>query len=141
MWAGAGLSMVGVILTVAVGSAVRSGILDALIRNTASAAGRGSRIYTQGQLHQWAHGIVVAFIVGEVTIVLLWAWMAWANYEGRGWARITASVFFALITVEVLRSLRWTSVSFLFMALEWVIGMVAVMMLWRRETTQYIGAG
>lgn len=45
------------------------------------------------------------------------------------------------MTVEVLRSLRWTSVSFLFMALEWVIGMVAVMMLWRRETTQYIGAG
>lgn len=87
MWTGAGLTMVGVILTVAVGSAVRSGILDALIKNTASAAERGSRIYSQGQLHQWAHGIVVAFIVGEVIIVLLWAWMAWANNgaaAGRG---------------------------------------------------------
>jgi hypothetical protein len=48
-------------------------------------------------------------------------------------------VFFALITIQVLRSLSWTSVSFLFMVLEWLIGLVAVVLLWRRETTQYIG--
>jgi hypothetical protein len=81
----------------------------------------------------------VAFVVGEIISVLLWAWMAWANNRGSGWARITASVLFALITIQVLRSLSWTSVSFLFMVLEWLIGLVVIVLLWRRETTQYIG--
>jgi hypothetical protein len=67
--------------------------------------------------------------------------MAWTNSKGRGWARITASVLFALITIQVLRSLSWTSVSFLFVVLEWLVGLVAVALLWRRETSEYIGPG
>jgi hypothetical protein len=139
MWAGAGLAMVGTILTLAVSSKVRSGILNTLIKNSSIARRQGRIGYTLPQLHTWAHGIVVAFIVGEFISVLLWAWMGWANNRGRNWARITASSLFALITVQVLRSLSWTSVSFLFMVLEWLIGLVAVVLLWRRETTLYIG--
>jgi hypothetical protein len=67
--------------------------------------------------------------------------MAWANNRGMGWARLTASVLFALITIQVLRSLSWTNWSFLFLLLEWLIGLVAVVLLWRRETSEYFGPG
>jgi hypothetical protein len=141
MWAGAGVAMVGTILTLALGSKVRSGILNTLIKNSSFDRRQGRAGYTLPQLHQWAHGIVVAFVVGEIVIVLLWAWMARANNRSFGWARITASVLFALITIQVLRSLSWTSVSFLFLLLEWLIGLVAVVLLWRREVSEYIGPG
>jgi hypothetical protein len=141
MWAGAGLSLVGTILTLAVGSKFRSGILTALIRNSTFDRKLGRTGYTGPQLHQWAQGIVVAFIVGEIIIILLWAWMAWANNRGMGWARVTASVLFVLITIQLLRSLSWTSWSFLFLVLEWLIGLAAVVLLWRRESSEYIGPG
>lgn len=141
MWAGAAVAVVGTILTLTAGSKVRSEILDTLIKNSSVARSQGRAGYTLPQLHQWAHGVFVAFVVGEIIVVLLWAWMARANSKGKGWARITASALFALITIQVLRSLTWTSVAFLFVALEWLIGLVALLLLWRRETSQYIGPG
>jgi hypothetical protein len=71
---------------------------------------------------------------------LLCAWMAWANHQASGWARITASVFFALITVELLLSIGRLSVSFTFIVLEWLVGLAGVVLLWQRQTTAYIGA-
>jgi hypothetical protein len=141
MWAGAGVALVGTILTLAVSSKVRSGVLNTLIKNASSASRHGRTGYAVPQLHQWAHGIVVALIVGEVITVLLWVWMAWANNRGMGWSRLTASVLFALITIQVLRSLSWTNWSFLFLLMEWLIGLVAVVLLWRRETSEYFGPG
>jgi hypothetical protein len=67
--------------------------------------------------------------------------MAWANNRASGWARITASVLLALITVEALLSHSRASVSIFVILLEWLIGLGAVLLLWRRETTAYIGAG
>jgi hypothetical protein len=141
MCAGAVVALVGTILTIAVGSTIRSGILNELIKDNASSAQRGKGSYTIPQLHQWAHGIVIAFIVGEFLVVLLWAWMAWANDQGMGWARVTSSVLFGLITFQVLRSLRWTNFSLLFLLVEWLIGLAAVVLLWRHETSEYIGPG
>jgi hypothetical protein len=141
MVAGAGVALIGTILTIAVGSTIRSEILTELIKDNASSARHGTGYYTIPQLHQWAHGIVIAFVLGEILIVGLWAWMAWANDKGMGWARITSSVLFGLITFQVLRSLRWTNISFLFLLLEWLIGLAAVVLLWRHETSEYFGPG
>jgi hypothetical protein len=40
--------------------------------------------------------ILVSSIVGGVIAVLIWLWMAWKNRAGRKWARVVATVFFAL---------------------------------------------
>ena len=80
-----------------------------------------------------------ALVAAGIISILLWVWMAWANNRGSGWARIIASVLFALITVEVVLARSRSSVSFLVILLEWVIGLVAIVLLWQRETTAYIG--
>ena len=72
MWAGAGVALAGAILTLVVSGSARSGILNTLIKNSSVAHRQGRTGYTLAQLHHWAHGIVVAFIVGEFIVVLLW---------------------------------------------------------------------
>jgi len=140
MWVGAGVAALGTILTVALSSKIKTEILSEVTRNNAIARSHGSAVYTVAQLHTVANVAFVAFIIGGIIGVLLWAWMAWANNRGSGWARIVASVLFALITIEVFVSLRRVSIPIVFILLEWLLGLVAVVLLWRRTTTAFIGA-
>jgi hypothetical protein len=67
--------------------------------------------------------------------------MAWANNRARGWARLLASVLFGLDTVGVFLSLHRASLSLFFLLAEWLVALVATVLLWRRQVTQIIGAG
>jgi hypothetical protein len=40
--------------------------------------------------------ILACLIVGGIMAVLIWLWMAWKNRAGRNWARVVATVLFAL---------------------------------------------
>ena len=40
--------------------------------------------------------ILVSLIVSGIIAVLIWLWMAWKNRAGRNWARVVATVLFAL---------------------------------------------
>jgi hypothetical protein len=40
--------------------------------------------------------VLVSLIVGGILAALVWLWMAWKNRAGRNWARIVATVLFAL---------------------------------------------
>ncbi len=93
------------------------------------------------QLHTIANVTFVALVVAGFVSVLLWLWMARATSRGQGWARIFATVLFALITVEVVLARSRSSVSLAVILLEWLVGLVAVVLLWRRETTAYFGPG
>ena len=78
--------------------------------------------------------IVVVGIIG----VGLWLWMARMNLKGRNWARITGTVFFGLNTLDLLGVFRSASaVSAVFAIVTWLVGLGAVIMLWRRESTAY----
>jgi hypothetical protein len=135
MWVGASVALLGVIIALAVSGKIKTEVFNAVRTNNARAHGG----YTIAQLHTVANITFVAFVAGGIISVLLWVWMAWANNRGSGWARIIASVLFALITVEVIVSLRRVSIPIIFILVEWVLGLVAVVLLWRRETTQFIG--
>jgi hypothetical protein len=135
MWAGAGLALLGTILTLADLSKLKTEVFNVTRRNNSGKSG-----YTLAQLHTVANITVGALVVIGIISVLLWAWMAWANNRARGWARNAASVLFGLLTIEILLSLS-RGVSIVFILLEWLLGVVAVVLLWRRETTAYIGAG
>jgi hypothetical protein len=136
MWAGAAIALLGTAVTIALGGKIKAEIFQAVRKNRTSV-----RAYTLAQLHTVASITLVALVVGGIISVLLWAWMAWANDRGRGWARVVASVLFGLITIEVVLSRSRANVSFAFILLEWLLGLIAVVLLWRRETTAFIGAG
>ena len=139
MWAGAGLALLGTIVTLVLSGRIKTEVFNAARKNDAIARRSGRTGYTIPQLHTVASVTFASLVAAGIISILLWVWMAWANNRGSGWARIIASVLFALITVEVVLARSRSSVSFLFILLEWVIGLVAIVLLWQRDTTAYIG--
>jgi hypothetical protein len=136
MWVGAGVAVLTTIVEFAVRSKIEAAVAHGMLRN---AHGGSPETYTAAQIHQFAEGTVVAYIVAGFLSILLWAWMAWANNRASGWARIVASVLFALNTVGVFVSLHRASVSIFLLLAEWLVGLGAILLLWRRATTEYIG--
>ena len=125
MYVGAALTAITLIVTVATMHTIETAI-------------RNNSTYTAAQAHQLA----VAAIVEYVVTLGLWLLMAWANRAGHGWARITATVLFGLNTLFLLLSfVRATvSASLAFSVLVWLVGLGAVVMLWRKESSQYFAA-
>jgi len=82
--------------------------------------------------------IIFAVIVGVIAIGL-WLWMARANQAGHSYARITGTVFFGLNTLFLFLSLAQphASVGLIFNVLVWLVGLGAVIMLWRKESGPY----
>ncbi len=130
MYAGAAVSAISLIV-----SLVTIGSLRTTIRNRYPG-------YTQTQIHS-AEVVVVVFavIVGLISIGL-WLWMARANKAGKNWARITSSVFFGLNTLGVLAIFRQAEPTFsrLITILVWLVGLGAIIMLWRKASSEYFGA-
>ena len=101
---------------------------------------------TSGQLA----GSIVFVIVEYAIITWVWILMARLNRGGRNWARIAASVLFALWTwnlYSVINSLQGgqviTVAAIIYIILTvgiWVAGLGATALLWRQESTAYFRA-
>ena len=120
MYAGAGLEVLGL-------------IFDLIIRKGSTSSG----------------------IPGAIIGIGLWIWMARANQAGKNWARVTSTVFFGidclgllliLIGVSVLMHSVSSSVKIILVAsvvagvVTWVIGLVTIVLLWGRESSEYYAA-
>jgi len=140
MWVGGGLSLVGVIITLAYTSKIKNAVTKAAIKANATnrADGKTSSILTSAQIHTLANTTVTLLAIFGIIGVLLWVWMAWANNRGSNWARIVATVLFALNTIALILEFGRASISIIAIILEWLIGLGAIILLWRRETTAYI---
>jgi hypothetical protein len=97
-------------------------------------------------------------LFGSAVAVALWLWMASANRAGRNWARITSTVFFVIDTlvtgflVLALRPFLHSTAALggsvsdaalgavLFGAGLWVLGLTTIVLLWRRESSDYYAA-
>jgi hypothetical protein len=140
MCLGAGVALLGTITAVLRSSSIKAEIFNRVHANNH----RIHAGYTIAQLHTIASITFVALVVAGLISMLLWLWMAWANHRASGWARICASVLFAFMTLEVAFARSEANVplaSVVFIVLEWVVGLGAVILLWRRATTAYIGPG
>lgn len=132
MYVGAGLSALGLIVTL---------VLIGRLRNTIESALRKAKTstpLTPDQIHSAASFAITIFIVVALIGIGLWIWMAWANGRGKGWARIVASVFFGLDTISLIFNASRTSTTLVFAGVGWLVGLGALIFLWRRDTTQYI---
>ena len=86
-----------------------------------------------------AVGVVVVFgIIG----VLIWLWMASKNSAGKRWARILSTVFFAFISLGMLGVLAQpvTLESKILPVAQWLVGLIAIVLLWQRESSEFFSA-
>jgi hypothetical protein len=141
MWTGAALALLGTIISLAFSSKIKTAVTNAAIKSNRTLSSEGKTTLTTSQIHTLANATLVILVVAGIIGILLWVWMAWANNRGSNWARIVATVLFALDTISFIFSINRASISIIFIALEWVVGLVAIVFLWRRDTTEFINAG
>jgi len=127
MYAGAAVSTVSLIISlVSIG-----GTKDAIRKARPS--------LTPAQVNQLNTFIIALAVVSGVIGVALWLWMAQKNGQGRNWARILSTVLFGLATLDMFGVLSQpkTVLGLVFPVLTWLIGLGAVILLWRRESTEF----
>jgi hypothetical protein len=137
MYAGGALSAITAILILATSSSIKNAVGRALRKANATDISNGKKPLTAAQILSVEKATIVVFVVVLVIAIGLWAWMAWANGRGRNWARIVATVLFALNTIDLVLSVSRAGLSVIFVALGWVIGLAAIILLWRRESSAY----
>jgi hypothetical protein len=130
MYAGAAISAISFVLGLVTIGSVRH------------ALEKQNPTYSASKISSLVSAEIAIVVVAGVIGVGLWLWMAWANKRGKNWARITGTVFFGLYTLDlILVAARSASgISTVFAIVTWLIGLGAVIMLWRRESSGYFHA-
>lgn len=108
--------------------------------------------------------LVIAIVVG-IMAALIWLWIAWKNRAGRNWARVVATVLFALSCLglpDLLTGGHLSTVPSTFTAADgatiavpplaipawliaagavnWLLGLAITILLWRRAASRYYDA-
>jgi hypothetical protein len=127
MYAGAAISAVSLIV-----SLTDSGSAKAALRSEFPK-------YTTSQINHAFLGFLVIAIISAALGIGLWLLMAWANKEGRNWARIGSTVLFVLATISLLSLARGprTALTLIFPVLTWLVGGGAVWLLWRPDSSAF----
>ena len=130
MYAGAASSAVGIVVDILTVSSTKNEIA------------RHSKHMTASQLSSAEHVLVAAFIVGGVIGAAAWVFMAQSCKGGKPWARIVATVLFALATVDTLAGIGAPVATAVkgYAGVVWLIGLAAVVYLWRGTSSAYFGA-
>lgn len=130
MYAGAVVSAVSLVVGLATVGSLRT------------ALHKSQPTLTPTQLHDLQTVVVVGSIAIGLISIGLWVWMALMNKAGKSWARIVATVLFGLDTLFLLLGVAraGAAASSLVSVLIWLIGLGAVILLWRKDSTEYITA-
>ena len=130
MYAGAALSAVVIVVALVSVASIRASIHHAY------------PAYTPSKVRSAAKALVADDIFIQAITVGLWLWMAAANKAGKNWARIVATVLFGLNTVFVLCSflLPHANLGSVLNLLIWLVGLGAIILLWRRDSSEYFAA-
>jgi hypothetical protein len=127
MYVGAAVSTVSLIIS----------LVD--IGGTKAAIKKAKPSLTATQINQLNTFIISLAIVSGLIGIALWLWMAWANNQGKNWARILSTVLFCLATLDLVGVFGEpkTLLGLIFPVLTWVVGLGAVFMLWRPDSTAF----
>jgi hypothetical protein len=127
MYAGAVVSAVSLIVGLATIGSLRNSLHKANPKLTAA------------QLHDLQTAVVIGSVAIGLISIGLWVWMALANKAGRPWARIVATVLFGLDTLFLLLGVarEGAAAGTLVSILTWLIGLGAVIYLWRKDASEY----
>jgi hypothetical protein len=130
MYAGAALSAIDLIITLATAGKTKS-ILHAA-RPTLSPSALSAN----------AHAFIAGSIITWLITIALWIVMARTNQAGRGWARVVGTILCVASTLSFVGYISEPSslISKLILVPMWLVGVGAIVSLWRPETTAYIQA-
>ena len=130
MYAGAAVSLFVIIVAVVT------------IGSTRTAIHADFPAYSASKVRKAATALVIYEAVIQVITIGLWLWMAAANKAGKSWARIVSSVLFGLNTLILLSSLArpHAALGIVLLALVWLVGLGAVILLWLRDSSAYFAA-
>jgi len=94
---------------------------------------------TTSQLHNLQTVVVVGSVFIGVISIGLWVWMALMNKAGKSWARVVSTVLFGLDTLFLLLGVAraGAAAGTLVSILTWLIGLGAIIYLWRKESSAY----
>jgi hypothetical protein len=131
MYAGAALTVIELIVSLATVGNLKSAIVKA--------GNKAHKHYTTSQIHTLEVASIAFVVIAAVIAIGLWLWMARANAAGHSYARIVGSILFALNTLIFLADVARPHVglALIFNLLVWLAGLGAVIMLWRRESSDY----
>jgi hypothetical protein len=129
MYAGATASLLAIVVDLATLNATK----DAL-------ASRHPDLTTSQVAAQQAP-LMVGWIVGGLAAVALWIVIARACADGKGWARPTGTVLLVVATADAFANLALPEAAAvkIFWWVIWLIGLVAVLLLWRRDSSAFFG--
>ena len=127
MYVGAAISAVSLIISLA------------SIGGTKDAIRKARPTLTATQVNQLNTFIIALAVVSGVVGVALWLWMARKNGQGKNWARILSTILFGLATLDMFGVLSQpkTLLGLVFPVLTWLIGLGAIVFLWRKESTEF----
>lgn len=130
MYVGAVTSVLGIVIDIITVGATKTAIE------------KRSPSMTASQVNSSQHVLVIGFVVAGLIGAAVWIWLARSNLAGKNWARITGTVLFALATVDSLIGLTapLSVVVKIWAVLVWLIGLTAIVFLWRRESTAFFKA-
>lgn len=134
---GAGLSLLSLVLTLATFGSLKDDI-------RAELQAQGST-FTEAEVDT-AFNVAIGFgVIFGLIGVALWLWMAWANGKGKKWARVVATVLAGLGLLSLLLTLAGaaagtTTLSQLLSAVTILVGIAAVVFLYRPDASAYYEA-
>jgi Protein kinase domain len=126
MYAGAAVSLVNVVVSLAAISQIKTSF-------------EVQHPFAQNAAQGVATLAAAAVIISGAVAVGVWLKLASASRKGRSWARTAGTILFALDTLTLLGTLGRAGIpaTKTFGALTWLIGLLAVISLWRRQSSDY----
>ena len=94
---------------------------------------------TTAQLHATQNALITIAVLSGLIEIGAWLLMARANRAGVKWARIVATVLFALGTLNFLSHFRGaiTVGNITYSAVTWLVGLAVIFFLWQRTSSEY----
>ena len=114
----------------------------ATVGSPRSALHKSDPSLTPSQLHNLQTVVIVGSVAIGLISIGLWVWMALMNKAGKSWARIVGTVLFGLDTLFLLLGLAraGAAAGTLASIITWLIGLGAVIYLWRKDASEYFAA-
>lgn len=135
MRVGAGLALVGLVVTLLTLDAVKSD-LEEQLRDSEAAV-------SQSTIDSTFQVAIIFAVVISLIGVALWLWMASANGKGKSWARVVATVLGvinALLFVYALTVGTQTVASLVIGAATLIVGVTALVFLYRSDSSAFYAA-
>lgn len=135
MWAGAVVSLLSLIVTIAtIGSSKDQ------IRDQMAASGQD---VTPGMVDAAFAVAIGVGVVGALIAIGLWLWMAWKNGKGRSWARIVATVLGAFNVASTLFTFSAGSSpapALVLAVVNLILAVAILVLLWRKDSSAFYRA-